>query len=301
MRTSPVLRIGVDGGASKTELLLVDPAGVVLARHVGPGCNPSHGGPEAAGVALRGALDTLLAAAGVGPAAVARTNLYMAGSTDFWREFAAAETRYGRMTAGPDSLPVLELATDGAPGLALHAGTGSFVAARGPDGAVHYAGGLGWRLGDPGSGLDLGRRGLARALLELQGWAPPSALGAALRAESGGDAAAVKRALYADAAANARLAAFGRRVLELAGAGCAPAYEALAASVGELLDQARLVGDRLFVGTDAPACGVCGPILNAPPTVALLRSLAAARGWKVAYRFVTAAPAEGVRRLLLKD
>ena len=34
--------------------------------------------------------------------------------------------------------------------------TGSFVAARGPDGGHHYAGGLGWRLGDPGSSHDLG-------------------------------------------------------------------------------------------------------------------------------------------------
>ena len=296
------LRIGVDGGGTKTELLLVDAAGEVRARHVAPGCNPSHVGADAARATLRGALDALLAAAGAAPAAVGRTALYMAGAPDFWREFAAAETRYGRMTAGPDSLPVLELATGGAAGLALHAGTGSFIAARGPDGAVHYAGGLGWKLGDPGSGFDLGRRGYARALLELQGWAPASALGEALRAEaSGRDEPALKRALYADADANARIAAFGRRVLDLAGAGCGPAQAALTESVAGLVEQARMVTARLFPGATGVPCGVCGAILNAPASVALLRTLAATHAWPVEYRFVTDAPAEGVRRLLLKD
>lgn len=44
-----------------------------------------------------------------------------------------------------------------APELVLHAGSGSFVAARGLDGAVHYAGGLGWKFGDAGSGFEIGR------------------------------------------------------------------------------------------------------------------------------------------------
>ena len=53
---------------------------------------------------------------------------------------------------------------------------GSFVAARDASGKIHYAGGLGWRFGDAGSGYELGRRAIARALLELQGWAPASGL-----------------------------------------------------------------------------------------------------------------------------
>ncbi len=302
MAAPGTLRIGVDGGGTKTELLLVDAAGSVLARHVAPGGNPSHVGADAARATLRAGLDALLAAAGAGPEAVGRTALFMAGAPEFWREFAAAETRYGRMTAGPDSLPVLELATGGAPGIALHAGTGSFIAARAPDGSVHYAGGLGWKFGDPASGFDLGRRGLARALLELQGWAPETALGAALRAESGGrDEPALKRAFYADADANARIAAFGRRVLELAAEGCGPAQAALTESVAGLVEQARFVTARLFPGAEAVPCGVCGALLNAPLSAALLRSLAATHAWPVEYRFVTDPPSEGVRRLLLKD
>ena len=101
------------------------------------------------------------------------------------RSSATASPASAAISTVDDSVPVLELATRGGPGLVIHAGTGSFVAARTPDGAVHYAGGIGWRFGDEGSGYDLGRRAIARALLELQGWAPPSGLGALVRERTG--------------------------------------------------------------------------------------------------------------------
>ena len=42
------LQIGVDGGGTKTELILVDSAGTIVASHLAPGCNPSQCGPEKA-------------------------------------------------------------------------------------------------------------------------------------------------------------------------------------------------------------------------------------------------------------
>ena len=177
-------KIGVDGGGSKTECILVDPSGVVVARHTGAGCSPTLLGAAGAGEALRDALRALLS--GNEAAEVSSTLLCMAGSRLFWRDLGAGLAGLGRVTASDDSLPVLELATRGGPGLVLHSGTGSFVAARTPDGAAHYAGGLGWRFGDEGSGYDLGRRAIARALLEGQGWAPPTGLGALAGGQAGG-------------------------------------------------------------------------------------------------------------------
>ena len=219
------MKIGVDGGGTKTECILVDAGGTIVARHLAPGCNPSQAGPDRARAILVEALDRLLK---LTPAKreqlhVTATLLCMAGNRLFWTETAAALQGFGVVTAVNDSLPVLELATNGAPGLVLHAGTGSFVAARAPDGTIHYAGGLGWKLGDAGSGFDLGRRGIAQAMLELQGWAPPSDLGAMLKAHTGlADAAAISRFLYTDPDANARITAFAPRVVELAAQGCAP-------------------------------------------------------------------------------
>jgi N-acetylglucosamine kinase-like BadF-type ATPase len=289
-------KIGVDGGGSKTELILTDSAGEIVARHTAPGCNPSHVGADQACEILTAALNAVR-----GQHTVSHTQLYMAGSPATWRDIAAQLKNFGTVTAAPDSPPVLELATGGAPGLVLHAGTGSFVAARGLDGSVHYAGGLGWKLGDPGSAFDLGRRGIARALLELQGWAKPTPLGEALKVHAGlDDATALTRFFYRAADANACIAGFAPRVVELAQQGCGPAQAALACTLTDLVEQARLVTDKLFGSATTP-CGVSGPLLNSPPAVYALKALAATHGWAVEYRFITEPPIEGVRRLLARS
>ena len=291
-------KIGVDGGGTKTELILVDATGAIVAAHTASGCNPSQCGPEKARTILSDALQSLRAKLPAGR--VEHTHFYLAGSPQLWREFASALTGYGRVVAAPDSLPVLELATSGAAGLVLHAGTGSFVAARAPDGSIHYAGGLGWKLGDAGSGFDLGRRGIAQALLELQGWARPAGLGDALKAHTGlADYAANSRFFYTDPEANARIAAFTVRVVELAAQGCPPAQIILTETLTELVEQARLVTAKLFGATTVP-CGVSGPILNSEPAGFALKALVATHRWPVTLAFITAPPIEGVRRLLSK-
>jgi glucosamine kinase len=299
---SSSFKIGVDGGGTKTELILVDPAGAGVATHMAPGCNPSQVGPDQARTILLEALRTLRAKE---PGAVIQTtHLYMAGAPAFWREVGAALSGFGTVVTGPDSAPVLELATGGAPGLVLHAGTGSFVSARDPGGSIHYVGGLGWKFGDPGSGFDLGRRGLAVALLELQArpaGAALSPLAAALCAHTGlEDYAANSRYFYSDAAAHAKIAAFAPRVVELATANCGPAQQVIADSLTDLARQADDVIHRHFPRPTAPLpCGVSGRILNSPPAATALRSLASQLNWPVELRFLDTAPIEGVRRLLL--
>jgi N-acetylglucosamine kinase-like BadF-type ATPase len=294
-------RIGVDGGATKTECLLVDESGAVVLRHLAPGCNPNVMGAEAAERAVAGALSALLAGAGPGEIRIASTLLCMAGPLEFWRGFAARRTDLGRILAVDDSLPVLELATEGGPGLVLHGGTGSFVAARtGSDllGGAHYAGGLGWRLGDPGSGYDLGRRAIARGLMELQGWLPPSGFGALVRGHTGlADAAAITRQLYADPSPNARMAGLASRVLDLASGGDPAAAEIVAASVTELLGLAERVAAGLFPGAAMGSlrAGLSGPILTHPFVLTF-----AIQNSDLALRPVSGSPAEGVRRMLLR-
>lgn len=301
---NPPYRIGVDGGGTKTELILVDRTGTVVARHVGPGCNPSHLGADGARTVLLTALEALAEKSKIQnpKSKIQATRLYVAGSAGTWHEIAALLHGYGTVTHGPDSLPVLELATNGGPGLVLHAGTGSFVAARAPDGTVHYAGGLGWRFGDPGSGYELGRRAIASALLELQGWAPATGLGEALQAHTGlSDAASITRLFYTDPETNARIAAFAPRTIELAQKGCRPAQVALASSVGELVAQGRLVTEKLFPGAKDITCGVSGAVLNNPAAHYALQAFAESNGWPVKLHFITEPPSEGVRRLLLRD
>lgn len=298
------LMIGLDGGGTKTELVLIDETGTTLATHIAPGCNPSQIGPDQARAVLDAALSALRSRHPAGT--VQRTLMCVAGNRDFWRETAAALLGFGTVSTVDDSRPVLELATDGKPGLVLHAGTGSFIAARTPDGAVHYAGGLGWRFGDPGSGSDLGRRGIAAGLLELQARGdqrPLSPLAAALCVHTGiPDYVSNSRYFYNDPGANATIAGFTPRVIELAATGCAPAQQVIADSVADLARQADDVIRRLFPHPAAKLpCGVSGKILNSPAAATALRSQADRLKWPVALRPIEAAPIEGVKRMLLAN
>jgi N-acetylglucosamine kinase-like BadF-type ATPase len=286
-------RIGVDGGGTKTELILIDDGGEIAARHIAPGCNPSVVGPENARTILLVALKSLLA---YHPAPIAHTLLCMAGSAAFWQETASSLTGYGKVETTTDALPALELATGGQPGLVLHAGTGSFVALRACDGSVHYAGGLGWRIGDPGSAQDIGRRAMARALAELQGWIATSALGAAL-AETFGTAtpSAITAALYRDAEPNLRIGAFAARASKLGQEGDAVAREIILSSTSELLACAEAAAKNLF-GIQKLAtlvAGLSGPILTQPFVVGALKART-----PLPLKLLTEPPIEGVRRLL---
>lgn len=299
-----IFKIGVDGGATKTECILVDPAGEIVARQIAPGSNPSGVGPEQARLIVTDALCALLAQSKskFPGSQISRTALYMAGSPHFWQDFAAGLREFGMVSTAPDSLPVLELATEGKPGLVLHSGTGSFVAARDHGGKIHYAGGLGWRFGDPGSGYDLGRRAISRALLELQGWAPASRLGPTVCDHTllgpGGDAGAITRYFYSDPSPNQKIAALAPAVLRLASEGDYTARLLLIESAGELLDLAARVAAKLFPSTpvDELRVGLSGPILTHP----VVHEALAPRS-PLPLVPVNGAPIDGVRRLLMRE
>ncbi|MES2691889.1 MAG: BadF/BadG/BcrA/BcrD ATPase family protein [Verrucomicrobiota bacterium] len=299
-----IYRIGIDGGGTKTECVLLDESGNVVARHLAPGCNPSVAGPEQARLVVTDALCQLVAAlnlpAGEAPT-IAHTHIYAAGNRTFWRETGATLTGFGRVFTADDSWPVLELATHGQPGLVLHGGTGSFVAARAPDGSVHYAGGIGWRFGDPGSGYDLGRRAIGRALLELQGWAIPSRLGPTVRDHTQlgetADAAAITRFFYYHAEPNRQIAGLAPAILRLAAEGDHTAHLLMVESLEELLALARRVATKLFpeVALDTLPAGLSGPILTHPVALTALSTRS-----PLPLTPVEGAPIDGVRRLVMR-
>jgi glucosamine kinase len=295
------MKIGVDGGATKTELVLVDDGGLVLHRHLAPGCNPNVVGADHARRIATDALVLMLdrSKASQPKGTLTHTLLCMSGSPEFWQEFAASLTDFGRVTSLDDSRPVLELATGGQPGLVLHGGTGSFVAAQAPDGSLHYAGGLGWRFGDPGSGYDIARRAISRALLELQGWAPPGRLSQLVRDHTGlHDAKAITRHFYAHPEPNRHIAGLAPAILHLATEGDAPATQLVLESAGELLELALRVARQLFPDTplDSVPAGLSGPVLVHPVVLATL----VARS-PLPLEPLKEAPIDGVRRLLMRD
>ncbi len=293
------MKIGVDGGGTKTELILLDDSGDVASHQLAPGCNPSICGPEEARRILADALATLTSS--IDASTVSHTLLCMAGNRGFWQETAATLSGCGEVEAVDDSVPALELATGGGPGLVLHAGTGSFVAARTdvnahPLDALVYAGGLGWRFGDPGSGYDIGRQAIALGMLELQGWNPPSGLGPALQEHAGSsEAAEVSRFFYGHPEANRIVSAFAPIVLNLASAGDAAARGIVKESIGALLALGERVAKSIFPRRPLRSirAGLSGPVLTHP---AALASMAGRSALKLVP--ITRPPIDGVRLLL---
>ncbi len=299
-------KIGLDGGGTKTEFILVDPRGVILARRLAPGCNPSLIDQDTIRALLNDNLHALAAAARAHhPAAkISHTLLCMAGNRQFWRELAPRLLEFGAVQTFDDSLPVLELATGGAPGLVLHSGTGSFVAARGPDDRIHYAGGLGWRFGDAGSSYDLGRRAIARTQLELQGWADRSALGAAVCEKVKiFDASALSRHFNTPNTPPTAIAEIAPLVTAGVTAGDPVALDLFSSSVADLASLAHTVIEKLFPlsGIPNPAsaipAGLSGAILQLPAARPIL---AAALGRRAVFQPITEPPIEGVRRMLAR-
>jgi glucosamine kinase len=267
------------------------------------GCNPSVVGADQARLVVTDALCALLAEAKAKRPneTIAKTLLCMAGSRSFWQEFADTLTDFGEATAVDDSLPILELATRGDPGLVLHAGTGSFVAARAPDGSLHYAGGLGWRFGDAGSAYDIGQRAIARALLELQGWAVPTRLAATVRDHAqlalDADAGAVTRFFYHHHEPNRVIAGLAPAIVRLASEGDATAQAVVIESAEGLVALATNVAAKLFalIPLDTIPAGLSGPILTVPTVVEAITP-----STPLPITPIEGAPIEGVRRLLMR-
>jgi glucosamine kinase len=163
--------VGVDGGGTKTAYLLVDGTGKIVASHTGPGCNPSSVGEGRATELVHDGIRQLLQEEHIDPKQIGRLLLCMAGSRIFWRKMLQENPPLPGVPsrAVGDHYPVLELGTKGEPGIVLHAGTGSFIVARDPKGEVRIGGAIGYLLGDPGSGFELGRLAIQKVSLQTQG------------------------------------------------------------------------------------------------------------------------------------
>jgi len=77
-----IFRIGIDGGGTKTEGILIDATGAIVAREIVGGCNPNVAGPDAARRVVTQLLTTLRAQAALrDPRAIlSHTHLYAAGN-----------------------------------------------------------------------------------------------------------------------------------------------------------------------------------------------------------------------------
>ena len=174
--------LGFDGGGTKTDCVLMDESGKILARAQAGPSNPLRVGFGAAISSIREAARQAVAQATPpatsGPAAVC-AGLAGAGppeSAEKIHALLAAEFPESKVQVCTDLDLTLEATGDG-PAIVLLAGTGSFAVGRNAAGETSRAGGYGSQIGDEGSAYDIGRRAVLTAMHENDRTGADSLLG----------------------------------------------------------------------------------------------------------------------------
>jgi N-acetylglucosamine kinase-like BadF-type ATPase len=175
-----VVLLGVDAGGSRSNAVVGDANGAVHARgEGGPGAIRPHEAHAAAAAIATACRDAMQRARVEGPAQALVIGASGAGREPERGDLEAAVAALGlaqtvRVTTDADI--ALAGAFGDGPGIVLIAGTGSVAWARLPDGTMARAGGLGPRLGDHGSGYDIGLAALRAAGLASEQLGPATAL-----------------------------------------------------------------------------------------------------------------------------
>jgi N-acetylglucosamine kinase-like BadF-type ATPase len=173
--------LGFDGGGSKTDCVLVDDHGAVLASAYGSASNPLRTGYAKTWFALSSTADAVLErqkikstditgiCAGLGGAARVQVARRVANFLERLFPNAAVQVT-------SDMEIALAAAVGDGKGIVLIAGTGSVAFGRSDSGVTARAGGFGAWIGDEGSGFEIGKLAAAAASREVDARGPKTML-----------------------------------------------------------------------------------------------------------------------------
>ena len=213
--------VGVDGGGTKTEAVIMDANLRVIGEGRSGPSNPLRVGITAAAAAVREAIDSACAAANLRRADLVAAEIGLAGARrkelrERMRE-TLATLSIGEVEVVTDADIAMYGATDGAPGVVVIAGTGSICCGINARGKSFCAGGWGPIAGDEGAGAWLARRALRAVAHASDGRGPETLLTelacSYFHVSTPDD---LTTAIYAPTITNERLAGFGRDVVEAA-------------------------------------------------------------------------------------
>lgn len=166
--------LGIDGGGTKTDCVLMDETGAILARSRSGPSNPTRVGVDVAITALLDAAEKAIAASSCTASEVVSIDggISGVGAARAISEFIRAlKHKFPNANVLIDTdLSMALSATGEKPSILVIAGTGSAVFGRDASGNTARDGGFGPVLGDPGSGYDIGRRAVREECrLQLEG------------------------------------------------------------------------------------------------------------------------------------
>ncbi|BCS33352.1 N-acetylmuramic acid/N-acetylglucosamine kinase [Luteitalea sp. TBR-22] len=175
---TPPLVIGIDAGGTKTEAVLADGHGEVIARARRGGANLAAHGELAVEKTLHEVIDEALGEGHLRPDVIC---LGIAG-VDRAEDNATIQgimRRIGaraRILVTNDALIALVAGAGVGPGVVVIAGTGSIAYGRNDRGEAARAGGWGYILADEGSGFWIGRQALRAVVRAADGRGPATSL-----------------------------------------------------------------------------------------------------------------------------
>lgn len=173
--------IGIDGGGTKTALVLATADGHILNKHIGEATNPADIGVEECALRLHKQLDALLKDFGGREIEIDSIYAGIAGSANAKTKDAV----YDKLTKilpncknidnGSDAFNALYGESDDGYGITLIAGTGSssFVLT---ESGMTQVGGWGYLVDDAGSGFSIGKAALMAAYRSYDGRGPKTML-----------------------------------------------------------------------------------------------------------------------------
>lgn len=176
-----MLHIGFDAGGTSTRATVVTAEGACVGYAKGSGGNPVSSGKEAATLAILTTIDTALAQADstlcdVGEIAMAMAGSSVGASHDWLADPLRNRGFGGNLSFESDLLATYFSGTFSSFGYAIVSGTGAAVI-RVEDGRIaRTSDGLGWLLGDAGSGFWIGHRVVLSVMADLDGRGAATAL-----------------------------------------------------------------------------------------------------------------------------
>lgn len=183
--------VGVDGGNSKTDAVVVSTSGRVLARRRGPGVVSPLADPGGWRDRLASLVEQTRHDAGIGSAGKAACVVYFLANVDLAAERRVAQrelesTGQAEITVVQnDTLAVLRAGTSRGWGIAVVSGAGINAVGRHPSGRTAGFLAFGDYTGDSGGGHDLGIAGLGAAIRARDGRGPATLLAASVPAHFG--------------------------------------------------------------------------------------------------------------------
>lgn len=161
--------IAIDGGGTKTDTVLFDTEGNILARHVGPGNNPTDIGCDEARKRLMEDIDAVYRNAG---GAVETLYGGIAGTLpngDIYSDEISRRYDIRCIRIEDDGCNLISGAFGHADGCGMVCGTGSSLFVRREGQPLRHIGGKGYMIDTGGSGFEIGRDAICMALRAADG------------------------------------------------------------------------------------------------------------------------------------